>query len=57
MLKLITGVVVVERGRVIATGKHADLLENCAPYRRLYHAQADGTAEETQASESPGKAA
>jgi subfamily B ATP-binding cassette protein MsbA len=39
ILKLITRAVVLERGRVIATGTHAELLENCAAYRRLYQAQ------------------
>jgi subfamily B ATP-binding cassette protein MsbA len=57
MLKLITGVVVLERGRVIATGKHADLLESCGAYRRLYHAQVDGMAGETLPGDPPGKAA
>jgi len=42
ILKLITRVVVLERGRVIATGTHAELLENCAAYRRLYQAQFHG---------------
>lgn len=40
ILKLITRVIVLERGRVIATGRHAELLESCASYRKLYHAQA-----------------
>src|SRR5204862_8025843 len=57
ILKLITRVIVLERGRVIATGKHADLLEGCGVYRRLYHAQADAPAEETLAGDPPGKAA
>lgn len=57
MLKLITGVVVLERGRVIATGKHADLLESCSAYRRLYHAQVDGLAAETTPTGSSGQAA
>jgi ABC-type multidrug transport system fused ATPase/permease subunit len=42
ILKLITRIVVLERGRVISTGAHADLLENCAAYRRLYQAQLRG---------------
>jgi subfamily B ATP-binding cassette protein MsbA len=42
ILKLITRVVVLERGRVIATGTHAELLENCSAYRRLYQAQFRG---------------
>ena len=57
ILKLITGVIVLERGRVIATGKHADLLENCGAYRRLYHAQADGMAGAALPGGPPGKAA
>ncbi len=42
ILKLITRVVVLERGRVIAAGTHAQLLESCAAYRRLYQAQLSG---------------
>lgn len=57
ILKLITGVVVLERGRVIASGKHAELLESCGAYRRLYRAQVDGVAGETLAGAPPGKAA
>jgi ABC-type multidrug transport system fused ATPase/permease subunit len=57
ILRLITGIVVLERGRVIAAGKHADLLENCGAYRRLYHAQVDGTASDSLPSGPPWKAA
>ncbi len=52
ILKLITRVVVLERGRVLATGTHSDLLENCTVYRRLYQAQVRGVS-----SEATGKAA
>jgi subfamily B ATP-binding cassette protein MsbA len=57
ILKLITRVVVLERGRVIATGTHAELLENCAAYRRLYTAQLRGEAGETSLDDADGKAA
>jgi subfamily B ATP-binding cassette protein MsbA len=57
ILKLITRVVVLERGRVIATGAHADLLENCAAYRRLYQAQLRGLAGESATVDAGGKAA
>ena len=57
ILNLITRVIVIERGRVIATGKHADLLESCASYRKLYHAQIDGAAGDTRPGEPPVKAA
>jgi subfamily B ATP-binding cassette protein MsbA len=42
ILNLITRVVVLERGRVIATGTHAQLLDSCAAYRRLYQARLSG---------------
>jgi subfamily B ATP-binding cassette protein MsbA len=57
ILKLITRVVVLERGRVIATGGHADLLENCAAYRRLYEAQVRGATGEIAPGSAGGKAA
>ena len=57
ILKLITRVVVLERGRVIATGAHAELLENCATYRRLYQAQLRGEAAGIDAPDAGGKAA
>lgn len=38
ILNLITRIVVLERGRLLAVGKHSELLENCPAYRRLYHA-------------------
>jgi subfamily B ATP-binding cassette protein MsbA len=44
ILSLITRVVVLERGRVIATGTHAELVENCSAYRQLYQAQLRGEA-------------
>ncbi len=57
ILKLITRVIVLERGRVIATGTHAELLESCAAYRKLYHAQNHATETETPPGDLPGKAA
>src|SRR5262249_7297795 len=42
ILKLISGVVVMERGRVVAQGTHADLLQKCESYRRLYQARTQG---------------
>lgn len=39
ILNLITRIIVLERGRLIAEGTHAELLENCATYRRLYLAR------------------
>lgn len=57
ILKLITRVVVLERGRVIATGKHSELLESSAVYRRLYQAQLRGAPGEALAGEADAKAA
>jgi subfamily B ATP-binding cassette protein MsbA len=34
-------IVVMERGRVLATGTHKDLLESCPLYNRLYQMQFD----------------
>lgn len=39
ILNLITRIIVLEKGRLTAEGTHAELLENCAIYRRLYHAR------------------
>jgi subfamily B ATP-binding cassette protein MsbA len=57
ILKLITRVIVLDRGRVIAAGKHLELLENCGAYRRLYNARIDATASEMLPGKPPGKAA
>lgn len=32
-------ILVMERGRIVGRGKHKDLLESCALYRRLYELQ------------------
>ena len=39
VLKLVSRVVVLERGRVLAAGTHAELLESSPGYRRLFQAQ------------------
>lgn len=57
ILKLITRVVVLERGKVIATGKHGELLENCPAYRRLYQAQVRGTSQDRSPNEPDARAA
>jgi subfamily B ATP-binding cassette protein MsbA len=57
ILKLITRVVVLERGRVIAAGTHAELLENCAAYRRLYQAQVRGVPTDPPEGEEKSRAA
>jgi subfamily B ATP-binding cassette protein MsbA len=57
ILKLITRVVVLERGRVIASGPHGDLLENCVAYRRLYQAQLTSESSEGASREPETRAA
>jgi ATP-binding cassette, subfamily B, bacterial MsbA len=57
ILKLITRVVVLERGRVIASGSHVELLETCLAYRRLYQAQLSSESSEDPDRESDSKAA
>jgi ABC-type multidrug transport system fused ATPase/permease subunit len=42
----VTRVAVLERGRLIAVGPHADLLETCPAYRRLYQAREHKSADE-----------
>ncbi|HEY0981011.1 MULTISPECIES: ABC transporter ATP-binding protein [unclassified Schlesneria] len=39
LLEFLTRIVVVDRGRVVATGRHAELLANCPIYQRLWAAQ------------------
>ncbi|MGQ0633061.1 MAG: ABC transporter ATP-binding protein [Planctomycetaceae bacterium] len=39
ILKLVTRVVVLDRGRLVAQGPHDELLSSCQLYRRLFHAQ------------------
>lgn len=41
VLELATRMVVMERGRLIAVGPHAQLVESCPEYRRLYMVQAN----------------
>ena len=39
LLEFLSRIVVLDQGRVIATGKHADLLEICPIYQQLWAAQ------------------
>lgn len=39
LLEFITRIVVMDRGRLVATGTHADLIKTCPIYQRLFHAQ------------------
>lgn len=57
ILKLISGVVVMERGRVVAQGTHAELLQNCDAYRRLYQARTQGGSDSAETDSPPAKAA
>jgi len=34
-----TRIAYLERGRVVASGSHAGLLDDCPPYRQLYETQ------------------
>jgi subfamily B ATP-binding cassette protein MsbA len=57
ILQFITGIVVMERGRVIARGTHAELLQNCEAYRRLYQARTHGNGDSAPTPEAEAKAA
>ncbi|RPI80749.1 MAG: ATP-binding cassette domain-containing protein, partial [Planctomycetaceae bacterium] len=49
LLTIITRIVILERGKVLATGSHDELLRDCPAYRRLYQARdpaSQGPAEE-----------
>jgi ABC-type multidrug transport system fused ATPase/permease subunit len=37
-------IVFLERGRVLATGRHEELLARCPPYRRAWRAQCEAAA-------------
>ena len=39
VLELVTRVVVMDSGRIIATGRHADLLQSCPVYRQAFYAR------------------
>lgn len=38
LLDFVTRIVVMDRGQIVATGRHEQLLETCPIYHRLYHA-------------------
>ena len=40
LLELVTKVVFLDQGRLVAVGRHEQLLANCPPYAALYRAQA-----------------
>ena len=39
VLELVTRVVVMDNGRIIATGRHEDLLQSCPVYRQAYYSR------------------
>jgi subfamily B ATP-binding cassette protein MsbA len=41
LLNLVTRVAVMEQGRLVACGAHAELLQSCPTYRRLYQVQVE----------------
>ncbi|MBS0262799.1 MAG: ABC transporter ATP-binding protein [Planctomycetes bacterium] len=57
ILQLITSIVVMERGHVIAQGTHTELLQSCETYRRLYHARSQGISDSTETDAVAPKAA
>ena len=44
LLEFLTRIVVLDRGRVVATGSHRELLETCLVYQRLWMAQTQKSA-------------
>lgn len=46
LLQLVERVVVLQRGKLVGSGTHGELLEQCPAYRRLYHGS-EGAAERT----------
>ena len=44
LLEFLTRIAVLDRGRVVATGRHADLLSACPVYQRLWAAQTQRSA-------------
>ncbi len=51
ILELISKIVVMEAGRVIAYGSHEKLLESCAAYKALFHAKSKKTEGDSSDSE------
>ena len=39
VLELVTRVAVMDNGRIIATGRHEDLLQSCPIYRQAYYSR------------------
>ena len=39
VLELVTRVVVMDSGRITATGRHEDLLQSCPTYRQAYYSR------------------
>jgi subfamily B ATP-binding cassette protein MsbA len=54
LLAFVTRIVVMDRGLVVATGTHADLLKTCSVYARLYQSPALTGAESEKAGASRG---
>jgi len=55
LLAMVTRIVVMERGLVVASGTHNELVKNCGAYARLYQARTLTSATEPGAGAGSGR--